>query len=216
MINPSTKLGLARKGFYLSGASAGGGGGATALDTFIRANANPLSNPMSDGTSTWTNNPGAFTDAQIVSNLATGTGSNDAGGRVLSPTFTGQHSASVTLNSTTELWGPCVRMQGTSNASCYACITGGNNTTLRFWKITDSGTISYIQLGSDVTVSAMSTGDIIKLTATGTSTVTLTVYVNGSFAGTATDSSGTYTGGQPGFWSANGAGNIQGFSATDF
>lgn len=191
---------------------------ATFSDNFTRANADPLSNPSSSG-GTWTVGPGGFNNVQINSNtVIASAATNDNGCRVLTPTFTGQQRATVTLGSVTELIGPCVRMQSTTDASCYAVITNASATSLSVYKITDTaGTITYVKNGADITISAVAAGDTIGIDASGTSTVTLTIYRNGVSVATRTDSTSPYTGGQPGFWFASSAGFMNpGYSATDF
>jgi hypothetical protein len=69
------------------------------------------------------------------------------------------------------------------------------------------------QIGGDVTISSQNAGDTLTLRATGTSTVTLTVYINGVSQGSVTDSTSPIASGQPGYY-ANGFGSITGFSAT--
>ena len=198
------------------------GSGASATDTFNRTNATPISNPMSDGVSTWqTTAVGGYLAPVISSNVAAcSTVGSYALGRVASPTFTGQHYAQVTvppggISSTTTIIGPCVRIQSSSSGNCYSarCST---NTTIQIAKVVDTGTIAQNALGSAFTVTGLVAGDVIKLSASGTSTVTLSLYVNGTLIGTQTDSTSPYTGGQPGFETKNNVDGPDAFSAADF
>lgn len=196
---------------------------ATATDNFTRANSDPISNPMSDGISTWqTTTVGACSGTiKIASNeLQASTGTNDTIARVSTPTFSGQHRATWTVPSGgvsgSTYSGPAVRIQGTSNCSCYCAFTNGSTTDVVVYKVTDSGSYSKTQLGSNFTITALSPGDTLRLEVTGTSTVTLTLYRNGVSQGTRTDSSSTFTGGQPGLFVYNTIPNSAGFTASDF
>lgn len=105
-----------------------------------------------------------------------------------------------------------VRIGSDSSAAGYM-LYYSNNTTLEFYKVTDSGSVSYTKLGASVTVSTMST-PTLKLTATGGSTTTLEGFLNGVSIGTRDDSSSPYTTGQPGLH-FNAARSINAFEGAD-
>lgn len=183
------------------------GGQALCEDTFNRANENPLASTMSDGVGTWTSGHGAFADSQISSNDLTGTASN-SGARVLSPTFTANQRATITLGSDNAL-GVLARMQSTSNGSGYAVLLA-NSTTVRIYRVTDSGSLSFTPLGADITVSTVVAGNTLGIECSGD---TITALVNGASVGSRTDA--TYASGQPGTWQSAAARNIRAFTATD-
>jgi hypothetical protein len=193
------------------------GGLATATDTFNRTDADPLSSPMSDGVSTWTSGPGAFASVKIVSNeVMPSSDPSDSAARVNSPTFSGNHRSTITLSAGSLSFsyvGAAVRIQGAADGSCYAVLVYGDATALRVLKFTDTGSLANAALGADFTVTSLVAGDTVGLSASGTSTVTLTVYVNGVSQGTRTDSTSPYTGGQPGFYTYDFG--VNAFSATD-
>lgn len=190
--------------FYAKGA---GGGVTTATDTFDRANENPLASAMSDGVSTWTNGVGAFADVQISSNNCTGTASN-SGAAVASPAFAANQRATITLGSDNAL-GVCARLQSSSDGSGYAVLLA-NSTTVRLYRVTDTGSLAFTALGADITVSTVSAGNTLGIECSGT---TITALVNGASVGSRTDA--TYATGQPGVWLSNSARLIRDFTALD-
>jgi hypothetical protein len=172
-----------------------GGALASATDNFTRTNANPISNPMSDGTSTWTTaSLGAFGVLQIIGNQAAGATGGDCAALVTAPAFTGQHYMEFTVvaaNGAT-YFGPGIR--GTSGGNGYVAYVNGSATQIIIAKATAGVFLTL----STYTVTALNPGDIIRLEGTGTSTVTLTLKINGSAQGSpATDSTLPYTGGSP-------------------
>lgn len=192
-------------------------------DTFDRVAANPLDATSSSG-GTWSLGPGAFAPIQGSFNAAHGTDGSDpaySGARVLSPSFSANQSASVTLGQTGAellLVGPCVRMESTTVANCYAA-WAESATIIRVFKLTDGlseGSFTQVQLGSDYPVASLVTGDVIKLTVTGSSTTTLTLYVNNIAQGSPiNDSSAPFTTGQPGIFLYDTVHFATAFSADD-
>lgn len=162
---------------------------------------------MSDGVGTWTSGHGAFADSQISSNDLTGTAAN-SGARVLSPTFAANQRATITLGSDNAV-GVLARMQSTSNGSGYAVFLA-NSTTVRIYRVADSGSLGFTALGADITVSTVVVGNTLGIECSGT---TITALVNGSSVGSRTDA--TYASGQPGTWHSAAARNIRAFTATD-
>ena len=96
--------------------------------------------------------------------------------------------------------GPCVRLVTPGSgigycASLYSNATGtGSTGQVRYIK-------SYNPIGTTISSSVNQGVDhTLRITASGTSTVTLTFYLDGISVGTATDSSSTFTSGNPGFY----------------
>ncbi len=180
------------------------GGVVTANDIFNRADASPISNPMSDGVSTWITSVSGSATVQIVSNQAQG-GGNSSIAKVTSPVFSANHKSTITLG-TIDV-GPMVRCQSGTSAG-YLCYVSAP-TALQVYVVSDGGSLSYVQLGADITVSTLGVGDTVSLSISGS---TLTVLVNGVSQGTRTDS--TYSTGQPGIY-LNPSKTIDAFAAVD-
>jgi hypothetical protein len=70
-----------------------------------------------------------------------------------------------------------------------------SSTSIRINKAVNNSTSA---MGADISVSTMTANDVLEISATGTSTVTITVKLNGSEIGTRTDSSTPLSGGSPG------------------
>jgi hypothetical protein len=134
-------------------------------DTFDRANGALGAN--------WTNNVQAHT---IVSNVATGTASQDSLSSYTAQNLGTDHYAQVTLGTMTggDNAGPCVRVSGTSGY-CYYAMSGAVRSVYRVvsgaWQLVTSAT----------TPQTNTVGDILKLAVSGTgATVTLTLTRNGA------------------------------------
>lgn len=179
---------------------------AAALMTYSTNFAGGLQAPI---TTPWKSNIGGFGQInQTAGGHGEGEGSNALAALLATSfAFSTNHSATITLDPTSSL-GPAVRVN-TINGICYVCYLGTHAQILKYASDT-----SNIQVGSDVIIPALNPGDLVTLSVTGTSSATLSVYVNGAFQGSVTDSSSPYTSGQPGFF-INGFGDITGFSATD-
>lgn len=175
----------------------------TITDDFSGGAQNPIGSP-------WVSGPGSYIDmVQTSGGKAEGTGSNSlAYINTASADFADDHSATVELDNPNAC-GPCVRVQ--TDGVCYL-IYVSNSTSLGIYKQNSSGTRTL--LGSSFTVTTMVAGDDVTLAASGTSTVTLEVFVNGVSQGTRTDSSSPISGGQPGMLS-HGFTAFLTFSATD-
>lgn len=193
--------------------AAGAGGPATAADTFNRDDADPLSNPMSDGVSTWTPGAGALLNARIVSSVAQGQG-DWAGARINTPAFAAnQKMTGTVVSGALSGMGVCVRMQSASDASCYM-LYADTSSQLTVYKCTDTGTLAFAGIGAAIT-QTLTAGDTIGLSAEGTSTVTLRVFFNGSEITTRTDSTSPYASGQPGFMLGASSVKLDSIDATD-
>ena len=173
------------------------------IDTFDRANANPISNNASDGTSTWTTaRIGGYDDViRISANEAIATTGDEDGAYIVSPSHNNNQFAEIAVSSVGigggDNFGVVVRGQSSSSGSGYMAYVPGSATTIVVYKITDSGTLGYSTLAT-LTVGTMTTGDRIRITASGTTTTTITVYVNDVSQGGATDSISPFNNGQPG------------------
>ncbi len=183
----------------------------TAADTFNRADANPMTTAASDGTSTWTLGPGALADTKTLANAGRGGAGSNNGAVISSPTFYANQSATTTWGgtlATTQNIGPMVRMQPGLGAG-YAAVCD-TSTSLKFYKVTDNGSLTFTQLGATITITTLVGGETIKLSVTGQ---TLEAFINGVSQGSRTDP--TFISGQPGFFAFGTAGAIDSFSATD-
>lgn len=188
--------------FFAKGASSGT---ASFSDNFTRADANPMSDPVSGGT--WTTGSTYQGVCRILSNqLAGNTGATTKVARVATPSFTANQRMTVTLANTGIYHGPMVRMQSSTDASGYTAYIDADNVTLKIYKFADDGTNSgagtYTQLGANITITAVTSGVTLGIEVSGT---TITAYRNGVSVGTRTDS--TYSSGQPGYqlYGASGA-----------
>lgn len=184
-------------GHTITNDSEAGGGGATAADTFNRANENPMSTlTMSDGTSTWqTSQSAATVDWQILTNQVLPVSGAITIKRVASPTFASNQWAEITLVSgNTVQVGPAVRIQSDSDADCYVAYCNNSNEIV-IYRVADTGTLGYTSIVSSGTGLTLSAGDVIRLEANGT---TLTAYQNGVQRAQGTDA--THSGGQPGLY----------------
>lgn len=81
----------------------------------------------------------------------------------------------------------------TSYRVCLGTASGGNWTRCIFYK--NATQLAYASISS-----SQSTDHVLKAVASGTSSVTLTAYIDGTLSGTATDSSSALTSGYPGFF----------------
>lgn len=172
-------------------AMSGGGGGST--DNFTRADADPLSSPMSDGSSTWSTSVGSYPqNLRIVSNKATGHSGFGSlvASKVATPSFAANQTCSITLS--TGLGLACgVRMQSGSGAG-YKLVTF-NSSILALYRVDDSGSIADTLLTFD-TIGTFTAGDIITLSVSGS---TLTAKYNGTVVSAITTTDSTYSTGQP-------------------
>lgn len=184
---------------------------ASFADTFDRADADPMSTTSSSG-GTWTSGPGAMNDARILVNNLSTSGTTEGGCRVLAPTFAANQKATMTFIGTGSQLGGIgvmVRMQGASDSSGYLASCDGT-TSVVLYRVDDTGTFAYTQLGAAFTVDAVAEGGTMTLEISGT---TLTLRMNGISQGTRTDS--TYATGQPGTYFYSNLGRIALYSASD-
>lgn len=163
-------------------AASGGGGGTSSTDNFNRSDANPISSPMSDGTSTWTSGPSGWDNIKILSGKATGVDGNWDAGFVATPSFSADQTCTITIGTGTDV-GAGVRMN-TSTGQGYALIPNGTS-TLVLYKAPAFSSIGSFSV-------SLANGDTIALKVAGS---TLTAYHNSTSLGTVTDT--TYSSGQP-------------------
>ncbi len=165
----------------------------TYTDNFDRADENPATG--------WTNVTGK-TSLQVVSNAATATTGDSHAYYSASASGNNQFSA-ATFSTVATYSGVSARMQSGANTG-YIFKTGGLTTLMRMYKVVDG---TETQIVDNYSVS-LQDGDVVRLEATGTSTVTLTPYINGSPLTAQTDSTDPIAEGSPGIFMAASAGGV--------
>ncbi len=191
---------------------------ATATDTFNRADANPLTTTMSDGTSVWAAFPGDWLGMKTASNAAAHTNSTlstAAGLVVLTPNFYADQSVSITLGSVLDL--QMLFLRGNSTLTAGYAVEIDSATTIITYELGASAATAGITSPSQIkTGLSLVAGDVITATATGGSTTVINIYVNSILVDTYTDSTDAVTSGQPGIGVLQGGiGNLNEFFATD-
>ncbi len=169
----------------------------TATDTFVRANANPISNPMSDGVSTWTTaslDGGTSGGAQIFANLCTGTQAGDCFAVVATPSIGTKQYAQMTVVSQggSDYDGGVLYAQQGGTSNCYFFYFNGSPTQIIFAKRV-SNTNTTLQTW---TVTSAVANDLVRVRVD-PATHVFTLSINGADNGT-TVTDTTYTTGQPG------------------
>lgn len=185
---------------------------ATATDTFDRTDANPISNPMSDGVGIWISGPGAYNGVRIFGNRWLST-DDTSGSMVGYPNFSANQSVQAIPVGRFGC-GLSVRMQGTNTSNSYLLYVL-SSTSLGWFRITGDSTLT--QIGTNMVISTLLSTDTLKCTVSGIDAdTTLTAYVNGVVVGIQkdTNSSGWYNTGQPGLY-GNSSKYIDDFYATD-
>jgi pectate lyase len=182
--------------------------GATATDTFDRADSNPLSNPASDGISTWATGEGVAGNISIVGNVAKRGSGTLAVARITSPVFAADQVSEVVAGATSLGSSPAVRIQAGS-ASCYY-LRAINAATLRIYKATDTGSLSEVDIAS-VGGLVMGAGSVFKLEAL---TNTIRGYLDGAVVLSVSDSS--WPTGQPGVACRNSSSECDSFQGDDW
>ncbi len=180
----------------------------TARDNFIRANANPISNPMSDGSSTWqTTAVGSSAGVmQIFGNVPSGTDLtvNDIA-RCSFPLFHNTQSSFINVPSTgisgAVYTGPCGRIQSAVDASCYMMRIEGNASIIQVYKVSDvAGVITITPVGAPYAVAPLVANDKVESFFTGVGSCTIELQVNGFSYGTVNDPVAPLVNGQPGMF----------------
>ena len=129
---------------------------------------------------------GAYADARSVSDQAQGTASRRSLAYWGADTFAADQKACMTVK-VTGVAGPVVRMQSGTGRTGYSAYISTSNYAI-------------FKNGSSLQTSAVAqtADDVVCIRATGTSTTTVVISVNGTDQVTATDSSSPITSGQPG------------------
>ena len=128
----------------------------------------------------------AWADARSVTDQVVGTSSRRSLAYWGADVFAADQKACLTVKAL-GTGGPAVRIEpGTSAGRYWVSTSGGNYILLKGWSITLA------------TYGGQSVGDVVCLSATGTSTTTLTVSINGIDQTPYDDSSTPHTSGQPG------------------
>lgn len=179
-------------------------------DTFNRADSNPMTTSMSDGQSVWVNGDGAMDDIRTTSNAAD-SDTSPGGAKVSSPTFNADQTATITLTASMVGSGVRVRAQASDCASYMAYVQ--STTEIRVYQITNLGNVGGVNVGGFFSgISTLNAGDTVTIEVTGSGPVDIVVKVNGSSIGTAQDTTGVLTTGQPGIYLINTA-TIDAFTA---
>lgn len=182
------------------------------VDTFTRSNANPISNPMSDGVSTWTTTSldgGTSGVLQIAANKVSGTTAGNNFALVATPSIGTKQYAEFTVDyqGGSEYNGPMLYGQAGGTSDCYIFMYNGSATTILMKKRV-SGTNTTLQTW---TVASAVAGDKVRARVD-PSTHTFTLSINGSDQSpTVVDT--TYTSGQPGLFTSTTGTKMRGFAA---
>lgn len=171
-----------------------GSAGALATDNFTRANADPISNPMSDGVSTWTSMSARWSTLKIAANAVTKTigGLPTGAAKIATPTFNANQTNTITIGANMS-HGAGVRAQSGSGSG-YLLVTFDSN-TLALYREDDNGTavsdnlLTFADPGPTFTA-----GDTISCSISNT---TLRVSYNGTYISAMTTTDTTYATGQP-------------------
>ncbi len=160
-------------------------------DSFTRANQANING--NNGWTCW------FAGVPLTSNAITGSGVGVQAGiaAYTDGTFATDHYSQVKITAGISAGGlgPAVRVgAGAGNGTFYAAIVN-DGSTIRVKKWVDT---TESQLGADITTT-ISVNDVVRIEASGTSTTTLTIKVNGSTIDTRTDSTSPITTGKAGF-----------------
>jgi len=151
-----------------------------ATDNFNRADANPIGG-------NWT----TCSDVEalkIATNQVRSSGFSDGGAYWNADSFAADHWSECKIIAASNDGGPAVRC---SSSGFYYCTPVSGGTIYRY----KTGG-NWVTLGTSKFTAA--NGDVLRLQATGTSTTTLKVYVNGTLVATVTDSSSPLTSGAAG------------------
>lgn len=182
----------------------------TFVDTFDRADADPMTTGASDGVGVWTDGPGALNPCKLLGHiLRSASAGGNTGCRVLSPGLRANQAAEMIIGNVLAV-GLMVRVQSPTDASGYLCAID-NPTNITFYKVVDTGTLTFTPLGATETVPEIGSLETITFQMVGP---IMEVLVNGVSLGiTRTDS--TFTGGQPGTYMFDFGGSIVGFNARE-
>lgn len=176
---------------------------ATASSTF-----DGTENPLSEGAA-WVGGPGAWAPMQKTSGVAHGSSGQSSLARYVGTSFGDDQFSRVTFSGTSAGTYPTVntRINGNTDGDCYAAeVDPGDTDNVAIYRVSDTGSLSYTQIGSDLILSGnIVAGDTFEMQSVGD---THEVFRNGVSAGTRTDA--TFASGQPGIGSYN---NFPAFTA---
>lgn len=182
----------------------------TFVDSFDRADANPMTTTASDGVGVWTCGAGSMADTKISINILFGTTGTENGCRILSPNFRANQSCSIIIGNPATI-GVMVRVQSPTDPSGYLC--GINDSThIKFSKVVDTGSgFTYTDLSAELVVPAINALDVFTFRIIGNA---MEAFVNGVSVGTAT-ADGAFNSGNPGIYFYGLSGSAVSFSATE-
>jgi len=178
----------------------------TFSDTFVRGPSNPMSDPDNGGA--WASALGTLNDMEISPDGARGL-APCSGAQLTEPIFPDDQSAQITLGNPN--WGVGVYVRMDSFVASGYLLHADDSNTLTIYKVTDDGRLGFAAMPPSF-MASLGAGDTIRLKATGTGTVTLEVFLNGTPLGPRTDATTPYTGGQPGIF-ANAGCSLSCFTA---
>lgn len=158
-------------------------------------NFNRADGALSGAGKNWTDTSDVGATPRILSNAVTSdSGGGDSAAYVNSESYNANQWAECKITTASD-GGPSVRA---SSSGCYY-FTGTSSAAAKcsVWRYKSGG--NWVKIGSSFSVVFSST-DVIRLEATGTTTTTLKVYLNGSLQATVTDSSSPLTSGAAGIY----------------
>ena len=172
---------------------------ATASSTFAGSE-----NPLSEG-GVWVSGIGASLDVQKSAGVAIGTSAVDFGcGKYVGAAFGADQFSEVVVSAAVSVsCGPVVRIQAAS-AACYLMNWDGGTSVIKIFRVTDGGSLGFVQLGGNISIVAPQAGDRFRLVARGQQ---LEAYINGALIGARIDAN--LATGAPGFFVIN---TTQGFT----
>lgn len=164
---------------------------ASATSTFD----DPAENPISEG-AVWDSGPGTWFAAQKTGGVCkqAPSGVDELwAARRNSPTIGDAQYSEVNIT-VAGFAGPMTRIQGTGAGAgdCYVLEDNGGTSELKFYRVDDTGSLTYTQIGAAFSITP-SLPDDMRVESDGS---THTIKFNGSSLGTRSDA--TYSGGQPG------------------
>lgn len=182
-------------------------GGTTYTDNFNRANEDPLS-----GGGNWTHPGVSYVNLKVSSNQVTSStsGQGIAHWATSNHSFAANQYAQVKIVTNDAVYaGPIVRFN-TSNAYFYRVEVSYGDVSIKRARSDGNGTSWTVASGQSIT------GKVLKLSASGTTTTTLKVYIDGVQVGSDVTDNSAYvlTSGQPGMCTSE-SGVLDDFEAAE-
>jgi len=160
-------------------------------------------NPLSES-GAWQDGPGAWGSMQSAAGNSRPAATNTDAATRLNTAAPGatigadQYAKGTIAADTGNENNLCCRINNSTDGDCYQLSLRGLDGVTKIMKVTDSGSLSFSQLGADIAVDPVN-GDLWEFRVTGTSTTTLKAFKGGAQQGTdRTDSTSPFTSGQPG------------------